>query len=377
MKSQLRHLVADALYPTKSYSLPAVCERYGLDPGDPQEAFSSKTRYVMRRLEKLSDQKVFEIAKAVLENFDNDPLRVAVERLEKDGHLVTDLTRHHLAESLDEFELSGSRGLLDMLRNHWPEIDEISSERAFLDSLTDDIEQHAVRNDDWCNQDILERCGFMSCSQSKLFRFLEDVLHPIRRDQEEQTKIVANLNPVLQRDGFLLAAVGSMSGHPVYEVRETTEAGVHPADQLISDTLTSFDGPGVHHAWTKALGRRSDDPEGAITAARTLLETVCKHIIDDAGASYSDNDDLPKLYNKAAELMSLAPNQHTEKVFKSILGNCQSIVGNLAGVRNRLGDSHGQGKRHVKPKSRHAELAVNLAGSMAMFLVSTWIDRKS
>ena len=100
-------------------------------------------------------------------------------------------------------------------------------------------------------------------------------------------------------------------------------------------------------------------------------------MIDEAGKTYGENDDLPKLYTTAAECLHLAPSQHTEKVFKSILGNCQSIVGNLAGLRNKLGDSHGQGKRHVKPQERHAELAVNLAGSMAMFLVSTWNARKS
>jgi hypothetical protein len=44
MKSQLRHLVAGALYPTKAYSLPSVCERYGLDSGTSEEAFSSKNR---------------------------------------------------------------------------------------------------------------------------------------------------------------------------------------------------------------------------------------------------------------------------------------------------------------------------------------------
>jgi hypothetical protein len=57
-----------------------------------------------------------------------------------------------------------------------------------------------------------------------------------------------------------------------------------------------------------------------------------------------DNDDLPKLYATAAEHLNLAPSQHTEVVFKSILGNCQSVVGNLAGLRNKLGDAHGQGR---------------------------------
>jgi hypothetical protein len=148
-----------------------------------------------------------------------------------------------------------------------------------------------------------------------------------------------------------------------------------PALPASCKALLSFDESGVHHAWQKALERRNSDPEGAITAAKTLLETVCKHIIDEAGGSYGDSDDLPKLYHTAAEHLQLAPSQHTEPVFKAILGNCQSVVGNLAGLRNKLGDSHGQGKRQVKPAPRHAELAVNLAGSTAMFLIGTWNSR--
>ena len=167
-----------------------------------------------------------------------------------------------------------------------------------------------------------------------------------------------------------------MSGYPVYKVQETTSTGTYPADALISDALGTFDESGVRHVWQKALDRRTSDPEGAITAAKSLLETVCKHILDEVGQSYGANDDLPKLYSAAAKCLNLAPSQHTEKEFKSILGNCQSVVGNLASLRNQLGDSHGQGKRYVKPKSRHAELAVNLSGSMAMFLVSTWLVRR-
>jgi Abortive infection C-terminus len=160
-------------------------------------------------------------------------------------------------------------------------------------------------------------------------------------------------------------------------LRETTATGTQPADELISGVLIAFDTSGVHEAWRKALERRTSDPDGAITAAKTLVETVCKHILDEAGASYGESDDLPKLYSAAAACLNLAPSQHSEPLFKSILGNCQAVVGHLAGLRNRLGDSHGQGKRAVRPLPRHAELAVNLAGSMAMFLVSTWNARQS
>jgi hypothetical protein len=121
--------------------------------------------------------------------------------------------------------------------------------------------------------------------------------------------------------------------------------------------------------------RRSSDPEGAITSARTLLETVCKLILDDLGVAHSD-DDLPKLYGKVARELRLAPSEYTEEAFKQILGGCWSVVNGLGTLRNRLSDSHGQGALPVRPAERHAELAVNLAGAMAAFLVATLEARR-
>lgn len=153
--------------------------------------------------------------------------------------------------------------------------------------------------------------------------------------------------------------------------------GRAPLDATASEVLASFDVDGVHAVWEKALTRRQNDPEGAITAARTLLETVCKHVLDDAGLAYSDRDDLPKLYSKASSALNIAPSQHTEEVFKQVLGGCASVVQGLGTLRNRISDSHGQGKLPIKPAPRHAQLAVNLAGAMATFIVETWAARKS
>lgn len=162
---------------------------------------------------------------------------------------------------------------------------------------------------------------------------------------------------------------------PLIEYLEAQDRS--PAVASITETLTIFDAEHVQAAWQKALDRRAADPEGAITAARTLLETVCKHVLDDAGVPYGNDADLPKLWALAAEQMSLAPHQHQETVFKAILGNCQSVVNNLGAIRNRIGDAHGQGRQPVRPKPRHAELAVNLAGTMAAFLIATWQERQS
>jgi hypothetical protein len=96
-----------------------------------------------------------------------------------------------------------------------------------------------------------------------------------------------------------------------------------------------------------------------------------KYVLEAENITYSDDDDLPKLYKNAAKSMNLAPEQHQLDVFKRILGGCENVVTGLGALRNKTGDAHGGGGRSVRPGERHAELAVNLAGSMALFLMRT------
>jgi hypothetical protein len=153
----------------------------------------------------------------------------------------------------------------------------------------------------------------------------------------------------------------------------TESRGGVPSEAGISEVLKGFNEDGVHLAWQKALDRRSNDPEGAITSARTLLEATCKNILDESQVTYKPNIELPELYKLVAERLNLAASQHTEGVFKQILGGCSGVVSGLGSLRNKIGDAHGQGKVAVRPLPRHAELAVNLSGAMALFLVSTWV----
>jgi hypothetical protein len=148
-----------------------------------------------------------------------------------------------------------------------------------------------------------------------------------------------------------------------------------PVDNVVSDVLQNFDVEGVHKVWTKALERRHTDPEGAITSARTLLETVCKRVLDETETEYDDKADLPALYKSVATKLNIAPSQHTEDIFRRILGGATSVIEGLGSLRNKIGDAHGHGKNAVRPSARHAQLAVNLAGTMATFIVETWNER--
>lgn len=191
-----------------------------------------------------------------------------------------------------------------------------------------------------------------------------------KRDQHQfWTFIKAKYSTYAERRMFLWE-----SFRPLLEY---LEQGVRtPSDTGTSEALAAFDPDHVAQVWNRALERRSNDPDGAITLARSLIESVCKYVLEDLKVPYDAAADLPKLYKLTAEQLSLAPSQHTEQVFKQILGGCQSIVDCLGTLRNRISDAHGQGPKPVRPAPHHAELAVNLAGAMATFLVATWRKKK-
>jgi hypothetical protein len=242
--------------------------------------------------------------------------------------------------------------------------------------MEDYLIRHRINNDDMTNKDVLDALGIYTCSQKKFFRFLETLLDPLTREISEQSGLVTRLNRHLLHDGFVVKEVGRMSGSPIFGVHPIAKKGTTPADNEISKALFAFNPDEIHKRWEEALSRRASDPRAAITSARTLLEDTCKWILHEAGESFKDEDDLPVLYRQLAKCLKLAPDEHSEQVFKQILGSCQSIVESLGAIRNKLGDAHSQGPKRAKPMPRHAELAVNLAGTMATFLIATWVTRR-
>ncbi len=160
---------------------------------------------------------------------------------------------------------------------------------------------------------------------------------------------------------------------PLFEVAESSTS--RPTVEIVERLIRTCNSSTVSEAWSRIQARREADPEGAITAARALLESTCKHVLDGLRVEYGASEELPDLYRKAAAAMNLAPQNHNEQVFKQILSGCISAVGGLAAMRNALGDAHGKGARAPKPSARHADLAINLAGTIASFLIETYEER--
>lgn len=372
----LRVALSNAIANFKAYEVPAVCKRLGMREGEESEAFSSKYKYASSRASELNNDDLLKASRQLLEEEpDLFYLNEAVEKLnDANSKTITRLTRKKLLSLFGRFPLSQEMSEFDALSMIWPLERMPFPESSHATDMAEYLKRHMVFHDDISTREALEELGFLECSQSQVFKVLEIAVNPESRNTESQKIMVGWINEIIGRDDYELSVKEMISGEPLYSVQKV-QAGV-PLDSTTSEFLREFDVDTIHERWEKALERRASDPRGAITLARTLTEDVCKWILDKEGATYTEDDDITALYRKLSKSLKLAPDDHTEQVFKQILGSCQSIVTSISGIRNKLGDAHSQGPKRARPAPRHAELVVNLAGTMATFLIATWKSKQ-
>lgn len=204
---------------------------------------------------------------------------------------------------------------------------------------------------------------------SKLLRVMESVMISLEARSDsyfydiEQDPMVNEFIALMKRDGFHWS-----NGR--FKVGEDTSL-----DQ--TKDIEKFGIPTVNKELNRALEQLHKDPEDSITAARSLIESTLKWILDQEEIKYDSKGDLSPLYKKVAKILMLSPDQHNEQIFKQILGSVSGVVQGLGSLRNAYGDSHGKGKDYGSPSVRHAKLSIGLSGSICIFLLETYEKRKS
>lgn len=155
---------------------------------------------------------------------------------------------------------------------------------------------------------------------------------------------------------------------------ERIAQGQVPSEKQVSSAFSELNWQAVETLWRKALDRRESDPPGAITAAKSLVESVCKHILDSSRVAYSSGDELPTLYHAASKVVGLDPRSAKSDSARKILGACTTVVSELAALRNKQGDAHGPGLEGPLTDPAEAALAVNLAGTVSTMLAQAWVQ---
>lgn len=152
-----------------------------------------------------------------------------------------------------------------------------------------------------------------------------------------------------------------------------------PTELTHPEELTKIDFEYIREQISKCDEKiASNDYDGAITNARTLLENICYYILENRGSEYKPDGDLPKLYKETLKVLDLGINSQSEAIFKQIISGCTTIVFGLSRVRNVLSDAHGKSsKNYVKPTKQQAILVVEVSKAVSEFLYAIYQEKNT
>ncbi|NOU34506.1 MAG: hypothetical protein HOO96_41970 [Polyangiaceae bacterium] len=190
-------------------------------------------KYVKTRLPD-DPQQLVDLGKRVLGRFASHELQEALWRLDEEGRQrVSDLTRRQVLDGVMLLgPLSGRLELVQFLKRVWP-LDSMPSTDPRFGTAAADIFQHVVNNDDWTVEYLMDHLEVTQCSEKRFIHFLEEVVHPNVRQDEEQKRYVDAINQHLLRDGLELRATEQVSGYPVYRVVDAKRGVSGTAKNLI------------------------------------------------------------------------------------------------------------------------------------------------
>ncbi len=241
-----------------------------------------------------------------------------------------------------------------------------------------DIFQHRVMNNDWDDDWVFtdSRFNLLYGPESEFLAFLARMLHPtVRSNPDEVSAILDLINPILRREGWELAATGTLAGLAVFGPRMAGSPTL-PALTAAKGMAERADEAYVHRQIQRIEGAIEKDPEQAIGTAKELVETVAKTILLDHGEVVPEDADFPKLVRAALKQLRLVPDDIPEKVHAAdiitkLLMNLATISNGLAELRNGYGTGHGKSAKTRGLSARHARLAVGAATTLAVFMQET------
>ena len=199
--------------------------------------------------------------------------------------------------------------------------------------------------------------------------YLDAIAYWGRQPDGSMPELAHHVVRSLQRDGFPLDDAGHLTG--------PLPAG---SDLGLRDLRLLRDPGVIEEHLDRMLANIEKDPPAVIGAAKELVESICKAILEDLGVAYAPAATLPDLYKSVAAELRLSreavpASAKGSEAAQRILQGLVTAVQNLTELRNALGLGHGRAQR-VPALERHARLAMNSSRTIADFLLSTWHERK-
>lgn len=220
-----------------------------------------------------------------------------------------------------------------------------------------------------------------SSKAKKLFpKAIEAAADPRKfiNDPERHVDVIEYLNRRLSLDGFKL--VQGQHGR-----MKLVEVGQEEALPLITlgEQLASIGFDTAKHDLDRALANSCTDPEDAVTAACSMVESVCRSILAELGETLPKKQDIQGLYNALKKPLGLSPDRSDIRApivgdVRQVLSGLITVTAGIGSLRTHGGDAHGRERGSTRlVDERIARLSIHAASTLALFLVETWQRKKT
>jgi hypothetical protein len=163
-----------------------------------------------------------------------------------------------------------------------------------------------------------------------------------------------------------------------FAVVEQIEAGFSPAVLgSLSGAAEVLNFDTVSRDLERALASAQHDPEDAVTAACSTVESVCRSILIEVGETLPDKKDVKALFGAVRKPLALGADRPDLDPLiaddvRKILSGLATVVEGIGALRTHGGDAHGRERGYARLDRRIASLAIHAASTLALFLIETW-----
>ncbi|WP_287358942.1 abortive infection family protein [Mesorhizobium sp.] len=150
-----------------------------------------------------------------------------------------------------------------------------------------------------------------------------------------------------------------------------------PIVSAFSAAIQALDLDTVQRDLQRALDSAERDPEDAVTAACSVVESVCRSILIESNLDLPAKQDISGLYRAVREPLGVSPTKEglpdaiAEDV-RNTLSGLITAVQSIGALRTHGGDAHGRERGFKRVYARIARLAIHSASAARLFLIETW-----
>lgn len=131
----------------------------------------------------------------------------------------------------------------------------------------------------------------------------------------------------------------------------------------------------VEQEYIRAMDSLAKDPPASLTAACAIIESICRHYIEEHGLQQPKETSIKPLWSVVSKHLNLDPGRIEDEDLKRILSGMFSIIDGIGALRTHAGSAHGRGKFRYNIQPRHARLAVHASHTLAVYLFEGWDDK--